>query len=209
VSSSDLTARARIRDAAIRLFAEKGIGAATVRDIAEEASVSSGLLRHHFGSKEGLRDACDDFATERMATIQAQLMARGLGDASLLGAVHPESMRLQRYLVRSMMDGSPAGAAMFERMVTAGEQWLAVQPIKSKDPRAYSAALVAMKMGLFLMRDQISRSLEVDLDVPADHARLLRASVEIFAQPLLDATQADQAYASLDRLATSDEEPPK
>jgi AcrR family transcriptional regulator len=199
VSSSDLTARARIRDAAIQLFAEKGITAATIRDIAEAASVSSGLLRHHFGSKEGLRDACDDFATARMATIQAQVTARGLGDAALLGT-HPESMRLQRYLVRSTMDGSPAGAAMFERMVTAGEQWLATQPIKSKDPRAYSAVLVAMKMGLYLMRDQISRSLEVDLDVPADHARLIRASVEIFTQPLLDATQAEQAYAALDGL---------
>ncbi len=204
--SSDLTARARIRDAAIRLFAERGIGAATIRDIADAASVSSGLLRHHFGSKEGLRDACDDFATERMATLRAQLIARGgFADAAFVGSVHPESMLLQRYLVRSMMDGSPAAAAMFGRMVEAGEEWVADQPVKTKDPRFYSAALVAMKMGMFLMRDQISQALGVDLDVPAQHARLLRASVEIFAQPLLDATVADQAYAALDRLATDEE----
>lgn len=203
--SSDLTARARIRDAAIRLFAEKGIGPATVRDIAQAASVSSGLLRHHFGSKEGLRDACDDFATERMATLRAQMMAHGgVGDA-VLGSVHPEAMLLQRYLIRSMMDGSPTAAAMFGRMVQIGEEWLANQPIKSKDPRAYAAVLVALKMGMFLMRDQISQALDADLDVPANHARLLRASVEIFAQPLLDATQADQVYAALDRLSTAEE----
>jgi AcrR family transcriptional regulator len=204
--SSDLTARARIRDAAIRLFAEKGIGPATIRDIAQAASVSSGLLRHHFGSKEGLRDACDDFATERMATLRAQLLARGgFGDAAFVGSVHPESMLLQRYLVRSMMDGSPAAEVMFERMVEAGELWLADQPIKSKDPRAYAAVLVAMKMGMFVLREQLSRVLDVDLDEPAHHARMLRASVEIFAQPLLDADRADEAYAALDRLTVPEE----
>ena len=99
----------------------------------------------------------------------------------------------------------PAAEVMFERMVEAGELWLADQPIKSKDPRAYAAVLVAMKMGMFLMREQLSRVLDVDLDEPAHHARMLRASVEIFAQPLLDTTQADQAYAALDRLATPEE----
>ena len=33
----DLTARARIRDAALRLFAERGIDGASVRDIAKAA----------------------------------------------------------------------------------------------------------------------------------------------------------------------------
>jgi AcrR family transcriptional regulator len=55
----DLTARARIRHAAIRLFADRGIDGTTVRDIAREAGVSPGLLRHHFGSKEALRQVCD------------------------------------------------------------------------------------------------------------------------------------------------------
>ena len=61
-SPEDLTARARIRDAAIELFAERGIGSATIRDIAQAAGVSSGLVRHHFGSKDGLRRACDEYA---------------------------------------------------------------------------------------------------------------------------------------------------
>jgi AcrR family transcriptional regulator len=205
-SSSDLTARARIRDAAIRLFADKGIGPATIRDIAQAAAVSSGLLRHHFGSKDGLRDACDEFALSRMATIRTQLMNRGgMADASLVATTHPESVLLQRYLVRSMMDGSAAAAVMFERLVEVGEEWLADQPIQSKDPRAYATALVAMQMGMFSLRDQISQVLGVDLDVPAHNARLLRAVVEIFAQPLLDATQAGQVYAALDRLATPEE----
>ncbi|MEO5899125.1 MAG: helix-turn-helix domain-containing protein, partial [Ilumatobacteraceae bacterium] len=37
---------------ASRVFATKGIAAATVRDIAQEAGILSGSLYHHFTSKE-------------------------------------------------------------------------------------------------------------------------------------------------------------
>ena len=55
---SDLTARARIRDAAIHCFAEEGFDA-PFRRIAARAGVSPGLITHHFGSKAVLRAACD------------------------------------------------------------------------------------------------------------------------------------------------------
>ena len=51
VALEDLTARARIRDAALVLFAERGTNSTTVRDIAKAAGVSGGLLRHHFGQR--------------------------------------------------------------------------------------------------------------------------------------------------------------
>ncbi|MFC7734043.1 TetR/AcrR family transcriptional regulator [Actinomadura keratinilytica] len=41
-SSEDLTARARIRDAALREFAEHGVSGATIRGIAKAAGVSPG-----------------------------------------------------------------------------------------------------------------------------------------------------------------------
>jgi AcrR family transcriptional regulator len=203
--SSDLTARARIRDAAIRLFADKGIAQATIRDIAQAAEVSSGLLRHHFGSKEGLREACDEFALERMAAIRAKMLqGGGLSDLAFVGSAQPEAMLLQRYLVRSTVDGA-GPSAMFERFVTQGEEWLADQPFKVKDARTYVAVLCAMQMGAFLMRDQMSHVLGLDLDRPENHARVLRAMVEVFTQPLLDPEQADQAFTALDRLSTPEE----
>jgi TetR/AcrR family transcriptional regulator, regulator of cefoperazone and chloramphenicol sensitivity len=53
-SADDLTAAARIRDAAIEQFGEHGFGTG-LRAIAEAAGVSAALVIHHFGSKQGLR----------------------------------------------------------------------------------------------------------------------------------------------------------
>jgi TetR/AcrR family transcriptional regulator, cholesterol catabolism regulator len=44
--------RQQILDTATSVFAEKGIVAATVRDISERAGILSGSLYHHFASKE-------------------------------------------------------------------------------------------------------------------------------------------------------------
>jgi len=204
VSSDDLTARARIRDAAIDLFAERGFGQATVRDIAQAAGVSSGLLRHHFGSKDGLREACDEYAMARMAELRAAMLKSGrLTDQTFMGTVHPVAMRLQAYLVRSMVDN--ATPAMFQRMVEAGEDWLAGTDIKTADPQAYAAVIVAMQIGMFLLRDQIGRAIGADLETPAGHLRMLRAAVEIFSQPLLTPEQTAQAQTALERLLTEKE----
>jgi len=204
-----LTARARIRDAEIALFSERGIAGATIRDIAAKAGVSSGLLRHHFGSKEGLRDACDEYAMSQLNELRQQLLAGGkLADQSFLGSVHPEAMRQQAYLVRSMVDGSTP--QLFQLMVAAGEQWMATTHIQSDDVRAFAAVLVAMQMGMFLLRDQLSVVLGEDASTPAGHSRVLKAAVEIFAQPIVTPEQAEQARAALDLLisgATGEDTP--
>ncbi|MEV0896521.1 TetR family transcriptional regulator [Actinoplanes sp. NPDC049802] len=197
-SGSDLTARARIRESAIALFAEHGVAGASIRDIAQAAGVSSGLLRHHFGSKEGLRDACDEWAMSRIVQIQMQFTELGT-----LGPIDSEFLGLQQYLVRSLMDGSPRGLAMFAQAVERGEQWLAGTPLRSDDPRAFAAVLGAMKMGIFVMRDQLTAVLGEDVGELPGYMRMIRASVEIFTQSLLTPEQADQALKALDRLGDS------
>src|SRR5262245_35032984 len=175
----DLTARARIRDAAMQLFTDRGMGGATIRDIAGAAGVSSGLVRHHFGSKEALRQACDAYAVERLVRFQTEALDEGrLAESGFMVSAQPTVMRLQSYLIRSMMDGSPTAAAMFDQMVQLGEGWLADQGFESRDPRAFATVVVAMKMGVFLLRDQVSRALGVDIGTPEGHARINRGLVE-------------------------------
>ena len=69
----DLTARARIRDAAITSFAATGFDA-TVRQIATQAGVSAGLVIHHFGSKDGLRAACDAEVLRRIFELKSDTL---------------------------------------------------------------------------------------------------------------------------------------
>ncbi|SDT71850.1 TetR/AcrR family transcriptional regulator [Actinoplanes derwentensis] len=194
-SDSDLTARARIRDAAIALFTERGVAAATIRDIAQAAGVSSGLLRHHFGSKEGLRDACDEWAFSQIAQMQIRF-----SENQAVGALMPEALAFQHYLVRSLMDGSARGSAMFTMAVEHGERWVAGTDLQTSDRRAFAAVLGAMKLGMFVMRDQLTAVLGEDVGEPSGYLRMIRASVEVFSQPLLTPEQADRTLKELDQL---------
>jgi TetR/AcrR family transcriptional regulator, regulator of cefoperazone and chloramphenicol sensitivity len=193
-SPSDLTARARIRDAAIALMSEHGIDGTTIRDIAQAAGVSSGLLRHHFGSKEGLRDACDEYAMNELTGI-----GKRFTDLMIIDRLTPDVLRMQRYLVRSMMDGSPAGNALFDRMIEYGEEFLRGTNLKVADPRANIAVISVMKMSLYTMREQLSRVLGVDVGTPEGWTRVLLASLEIFSTPIVTPEQAEQARAALER----------
>lgn len=199
MSSEDLTARARIREAAIDLFAERGIGPATIRDIAERAGVSSGLLRHHFGSKEGLRDACDEYAMSRMNELRDRLMGPNAQvDPAVLGAMNPSALRLQVYLVKSMMEGS--SNLLFDAAMESGRTWAAHADIETEDLEAWLATMIALKIGLFVMRDQVGRVLGDDMSTAKGFRRMVRASIEIFSRPIVTPEQADQALKALDSL---------
>jgi AcrR family transcriptional regulator len=195
----DLTARARIRDAALRLFAERGIAATSIRDIAAEAGVSSGLVRHHFGGKDDLRAACDEYVTTQLQRMREDLLQRGgLADRGFLAAVHPTVLTYQNYLMRSIMDGSDHAARMFDDMIRQGEEWAVANGVETTDLRAFAAVLVAMQAGVFLLSDAVSRALGVDVRSPAGHVRLMRGFVDVFAAPLITPVQVAQIRAALD-----------
>src|ERR1700758_3794856 len=86
----DRTARAVIRDEALRLFAVRGPDGVTVRQIAAAARVSPGLVLHHFGSKDGLRQAVDDHVLglfDRMLGEMTGEHAVDLSDPEASGSV--------------------------------------------------------------------------------------------------------------------------
>lgn len=113
-SASDLTARARIRDAAIDLFGRHGFAHTRVRDVAELAGVSPGLVLHHFESKLGLRQACDAFVTDELFSRKDALTTPSAVDAVRSWLADFDAFRpLLRYISRMLTDGSPAGADLF------------------------------------------------------------------------------------------------
>jgi AcrR family transcriptional regulator len=77
--------KAAILEASRRLFAERAISSVSIRDIAEEAGVSHGLVQHHFGTRDQLVGAVIRDEIERFASAPDVLPGgSGLGDPEAL-----------------------------------------------------------------------------------------------------------------------------
>jgi len=199
VAFEDLTARARIREAALKHFAEEGYQRATIRAIAQTAGVSPGLLRHHYGSKEALRQACDEYVFQTLHHLNAQLIE----DPGRAAALHRASERFNRYVARSLADGSATAGAIFDEMVTSTEQWLTRTDESRSDPpavdRRIRAALVtAMAAGIPLLHEHVSRALGCDMFGPEGERLLALALLDIYSHQLLDTETAAAAGAGFD-----------
>lgn len=195
----DLTARARIREAAIRHFADEGYERTTIRGIASTAGVSPGLLRHHFGSKEELRRACDEHIAETIRRINAQYLDDMGGAAGDRRQLQP----FERYIVRALAENSPSAAAIFDEMVTMTEQWLKRADEARPDPptvdrRTRAALISAMASGIPLLHEQLSRAVGSDIFGP-DGGRLVALGLlDIYSHPLISAEDAAAGEAGID-----------
>jgi len=85
-SADDLTAVARIRDAAIDQVGQHGFSVG-LRAIAQAAGVSAALVIHHFGSKEGLLRVCDDYIAAEIKQAKSESLTTASDPASWLTAV--------------------------------------------------------------------------------------------------------------------------
>ncbi|HEX3345014.1 MAG TPA: TetR family transcriptional regulator [Polyangiaceae bacterium] len=65
--------RQRMLAAAVELFAEKGLGSTSVRDVAGAAGVSLAMVHHYFGGKDELYDACIAATYAELATMNDAL----------------------------------------------------------------------------------------------------------------------------------------
>jgi AcrR family transcriptional regulator len=190
----DLTGRARIRDAALEEFAAKGVRGATVRGIAARAGVSPALVQHHFGTKDGLRRACDEHVLGYIRReADATRRDGALGDPGYLGEVFRTAPRVQRYLARSLVDGSPEASALFDELVALTEHNLADPP--DAVGTGYDRALVftAMRLGVIVLHEHVSRGLGGDAFDPAEATRIGLASIDLMNPALLPAELTKQA----------------
>jgi AcrR family transcriptional regulator len=202
----DLTARARIRDAAVQHFADDGFARATIRDIARTAGVSPGLVRHHFGSKDALRGACDEHVSEALRGVNDQALADSQRGNLGLAAAYRQGLRpYQQYVARALVDGSTSVASLFDDMVRMTEDWLARDDQSRADPplgdrRARAALIAAMAAGIPLLHQHVSRAMGVDMfDVEGDR-RVAVAMLDIYSHSLMSAELAASASVGFDRL---------
>jgi TetR/AcrR family transcriptional regulator, regulator of cefoperazone and chloramphenicol sensitivity len=184
-SPEDLTARARIRDAALVQFAERGVKGATIKSIAEQAGVSPGLVQHHFGTKDNLREACDASVIEmfRRRTTRGA-MSGEITKPDFIAELYDASPPLLRYLARAAVDGGPAAAAVLDELAAGAEEFLSSTwperfPRGSQRARDSAAVMCAMHTGVIVLQGHLSRQMGTDLD--ADSTRIGLAMVDLYA----------------------------
>ena len=153
----DLTARARIRDSAIVYFGRHGFQSATVRAIAADAGVSPALVIHHFGSKEALREACDQYVTDSMDELTDQA-ATHLQPRDLLDLMTraPALSPLVPYMIQAVTEGGPFASKLWARLVQDAETYLKaataagiVRP--TADERSRAEMLSVYKLGAYML----------------------------------------------------------
>ncbi|WIM89896.1 TetR family transcriptional regulator [Candidatus Mycobacterium wuenschmannii] len=183
-SVDDLTAAARIRDAAIAQFGDKGFGVG-LRSIAEAAGVSAALVIHHFGSKDGLRKACDDHVAEEIRTGKSEAM-NSSDPATWFAAMAEieEYAPMMAYLVRSMQAGGDLAKTFWRTMMDNAASYLdegvrsgILKP--SRDPAARAKYLAVTGGGGFLLYIQMH-------DTPTDLRAVLRDYADDMVLPALE-----------------------
>ena len=212
VQMEDATAAARIRDAAIARFGAHGYDGTTVRDIARDAGVSPALVIHHFGSKEGLRLACDEWLIAEL--IEKKGMASGTAIAeSIQGWLDdPEQFHtFIDYFATMLAGGGEGGNRLFDRllhetaaMLEHGVESGAMHP--SSDPEMRAIMITIQGLAPLLLRAQLARVLGAPFGSSAATRRMTLPTLELATHGLYtDSTVLDAARAALEgALATGE-----
>ena len=108
--------REQFIDAALAVFAAKGVDGTSIKDIAKAASVTPGLLYHYFSSKEALVAAV---LTERGFTPQLRTMLTERADEPA-AVVLPEMVRAFDRMLAANADLVSVFFAMSHANATAG-----------------------------------------------------------------------------------------
>jgi TetR/AcrR family transcriptional regulator, regulator of cefoperazone and chloramphenicol sensitivity len=203
--SADLTATARIRDAAIEQWGQYGFDVG-LRTVAEAAGVSAALVIHHFGSKHGLRKACDEFIAEEIRTGKLEAMQSTDPATWFAAMAEIESYApLMAYLVRSMQTGGELATTLWQKMIDDAEAYLdegvrtgLLKP--SRDPRARARFLSITGGGGFLLYLQMHETPTDLRAVLRDYARdMVLPALELYTDGLMtDSTMYDAFLAAED-----------
>jgi AcrR family transcriptional regulator len=129
-TKDDSSARERLMDAAIRLFAEHGLEGTSTRDIAKATDLNISLISYYFGGKEGLyKTVIDEYAArlrvesdKLLSSVDLESLDRDTFCQTMHTLIHRmipmkyESRTMSALLQREMMSGLPFAKDVFENV---------------------------------------------------------------------------------------------
>lgn len=184
---ADLTTKARIRDAALNRFPRDGFAATTIRAIATEAGVSPGLVVHHFGSKDGLREACDSYVVGKFReTKLAAMEDENVSNPGFAATAFQVAGPLLRYFSWALVRGHSAADELFDEMVREGLEITRTAIDKgmvkdSPDITTRTTVHMALMLGMTALHSHVERNTGVDPLSPEGMATITPALMEIFS----------------------------
>ena len=212
---SDLTAVARIRNAALLRFARDGFGVG-LRTIAADAGVTAGLIAHHFGSKDGLRRACDAEVLRLTEEVKRSSTYFG-GPTDLMTQMSQveEYIPATAYAMRSLMEGGELATTLMDLFVGDTVSYMSdavkagtVTPSHTEEARARYLLYAGFGALLLFLRYEASEPGDIEAAVREFIDRYGPVTAELYSRPLFTdpglyadyvrATSADPADASAD-----------
>ena len=161
-TDDDLTAKARIRNAALDLYSEYGPDRTSLRAIASEAGVTLGLVQHHYKTKAGLRDAVDQLVVDHFAAALSDVP--NTGGPTGFRAARDEAVRkmltenppVLNYVRRALLEPSGENLHLLDSLVdlTAREVSTLRKAGRASTKRRESTQIVAVlvrQMGEMLL----------------------------------------------------------
>ena len=166
--------------------------------------MSAALVIHHFGSKEGLRKACDDYVAEEIRSSKSEALQSNDPATWFAQMAEIESYApLMAYLVRSMQTGGDLATMLWHRMIDNAEAYLAdgvragtIKP--SRDPHARARYLAITGGGGLLLYLQMHETPTDLRAVLRDYARdMVLPALEVYTEGLMaDRTMYDAFLAA-------------
>jgi AcrR family transcriptional regulator len=215
IDPADATTRSRIRDASVELFGRDGYANTSVRAIAQHAGVSAALIIHHFGSKEGLRQECDqqvvaeifgrgtDLSANQNSDALAATMQRWLAD------INTYRVTLD-YLVRMLTEDSEIGDRLFDILVDRTEKMITEEVAAGRmnagsDAKMTAVLIASQSLVPLILERHLGRVLGSEGLSEQAVKRMTVPTLELYTHGLYtDDTMLNAARAAFDTDGTAD-----
>lgn len=208
MSSDDRTTKARIRDSAITEIASRPAGSTTVRDIAAAAEVSPGSVIHHYGSMDGLHQACNEHITALIHKFKSEAVAPQPAFNVLDSLQASIDLPITAYISKVLMTDSPVVADLVDELVADAVEYMdegvrAGTVLPTDDPHGRAAVLMMWTLGGLVLHEHTKRLLGADITdrdgmATAAAAPYVMPALELMAHGILTDDFASQMKASLE-----------
>jgi AcrR family transcriptional regulator len=200
----------RIRDAALKSFAAKGIAATSLKTVAEAAGISIGLVQHYYGTKAALIAAVDDYVLQVISNAVESIPLPSPPEDPLVEmgrrvtALLAEQTDVIDYLGRALAEGESIGSEIFDGLVgisTAQGHSLIEQGQVSPDIDLVWAALnpLMLRLGPIILRAHIERHIPEPFNTPTQLRRWDAAVTALIREGQLRPQMASPPGHSVDR----------